>query len=168
MIFARLPLFKLAMSIAFVLGASALAADDLAKSEFKPSSQWDEDDEKVFLMLRDSNPLLLKSYVEIFAKSKSVEKRLVALEALSYDRIFPDAPEVFGKDYRVNHLVRLIADNDSRVRSLATEVLESLIPQEVTAIIPRLQKALRESPENSVLRKELVPTIDQLVRRKKQ
>lgn len=150
------------------ISAFDIASEDRSLPVCQTKSLWSEDDEKIFVLLRESDPRLLKAYIDVLASSKTAEKRLIALESLAYDRIFPDAPEVFGLAYRVNHIVHLLTDDDVNVRHLAKRVLTSLLPSEVATIIPLLQQTVSKFPADSDVRKELTLLIQRISQEQEQ
>lgn len=160
---ALLGLKVIAVSIA--LSAVDGLGDDQKSPPQEVKSPWSSDDERIFILMKDRDPLLLKLYIDILAGSKQPEKRMLALEALAYDRMFHDATEIFGKNYRVNHLIKLVVDERVEVRRLARDVLDHITSAEIVEMVGRLQAIVDQSGATEERAGELKSAIEHMKQR---
>ena len=120
---------------------------------------WDTTDEELFVVFRDSDPKFLKVWVTILSRSETPAKRGTCAWALGYDRCFFEAPEIFGKDYRVEMLKALLEDKDIMVRRCAIQACQSVLKPEAAVLLPVLEKMRNKEGVEGLEKKDIDDTI---------
>lgn len=145
--------FGLGVGVALITKKNAKS--DSFVSFHEEGLHWDASDERLYLVIVE-NPKMLKSILEVLMQSKNQQKKLWAINALGYDRVYPDNTDIFGKSFRVKMISQALEDSNPTVLLAAIAAIREFTPYEFTEIKPKLDALPPNTLTSEALKNELM------------